>query len=265
MKLLRYSEHSESIDMAETFINLVQSNPINESSDNYDRVTKKIVDDLKLNGSLVLTLGVGLKAMFPVVNELVENMKLKIDLNIETIVLMTIASITIAYLEELKESKEKKKFEKDSKSMLEELKLRGVGNNIVKKLVSCIKSIGNIVHIIFKNRRYSINGFFDMFGYASISVPIINAVLSMINKYDMNLETLPGNFLSLGLGITSLVSKHGLNYIIDKLKDKFKLDKSLISKSINDIDDPILKKYPHPEYIDIDYDNIEDEKLIKEQ
>lgn len=264
MKLLRYSEHSKSLEMVDEFINSINDAPINESDD-YDGVVKKIIDDLKLNGSLVLTLGVGLKAMFPVVNELVTNMRLKIDLNTETVVLMTIAAVTIAYLEEIKESKEKRKYEKDAKSLLEELKLRGVGNNIIKKLVACIKSMGNIVKIIFKNRRHSINGFFDMFGYAAIAVPVINAILFMINKYDMNIETLPGNFLSLGLGITSLVAKHGLNYIIDKLKDKFKLNKSLINKGVNDIDDPMLKKYPHPEYIDVDYDNIEDEKLIKEQ
>jgi hypothetical protein len=55
-----------------------------------------------------------------------------------------------------------------------------------------------------------------------------------------------------------------LNYLIDLLKDKLKINKKDIFKHVNDVDDPILKKYPHPEYIDVDYDNIENDKLIKE-
>lgn len=265
MKLLRYSDHSKTIDMAEEFLNIIGNDTINESEKTeYDTVLKKIVSDLKLNVQMVLTFGVGMQSMFPVVNKLVANMSLNIDLTPETIVLMTIAGMTIAYLEEHKELQERKKLEKDAKSMLEELKLRGVGNGIVKKLVSCIKSMGNIFKILFKNKRHVINGFFDMFGYTSLLIPVLNAISYMIGKYDMNLETLPSNFLSLGLGVTTLAAKHGLNYLIDLLKDKLKINKKDIFKHVNDVDDPILKKYPHPEYIDVDYDNIENDKLIKE-
>jgi hypothetical protein len=262
MKVLRYAEYN-AVDMAQDFLNVIGNNRVDESGNN-DSIVKKIMQDLKLNYSLVLTFGVGLQAMFPIVNKLISNMNLNIDLTPETIVLMTIAGITIAYLEEHKELEERKKLEKDAKSMLEELKLRGVGNGIVKKLVACIKSMGNIFKILFKNRRHIINGFFDMFGYTSIVIPVLNAISYMIGKYDMNLETLPSNFLSLGLGVTTLAAKHGLNYLIDLLKDKLKISKNDIFKHVNDVDDPILKKYPHPEYIDVDYDNIENDKLIKE-
>lgn len=265
MKLLRYSEHSKNIDMAEEFINIIGNTTINESENTeYNTVLKKIISDLKLNSQMVLTFGVGLAAMFPVVNKLVANMSLNIELTPETVVLMTIAGVTIAYLEEHKELAERKKLEKDAKSMLEELKLRGVGNGIIKKLVSCIKSMGNIFKILFKNKRHVINGFFDMFGYTAIVIPVLHAISYMVGKYDMNLETLPSNFLSLGLGVTTLAAKHGLNYIVDLLKDKLKINKNDIFKHINDIDDPILKKYPHPEYIDVEYDD-EENKLIKEQ
>jgi len=249
--------------MSQDFLDIIGNTITNESNE-YKSVLKKIIEDLKLNYSLVLTFGIGLEAMYPVIKSLVENMNLKIDMKIETIVLMTIAAITIAYLEEKKEAKERKKLEHDSKSMLEELKLRGVGNGIIKKIVACIKSIGNLFKILFKNKRHIINGFFDMFGYTSIVIPTINAILYMIGKYNMNLDTLPSNFLSLGLGITTISAKHGLNYIIDKLKDKLNLNKDDIFKNINDIDDPILKRYPHPEYIDTEY-NVDKNNLIKEQ
>jgi hypothetical protein len=268
MKVLRYSDYIISVDMAQDFLDSIGKDLLTESNkQSYKSIIKKTVEDLKLNASLVLTFGTGLSVMIPLVSKLVENMKLKIDLNPETVVLMTITAVTIAYIEENKQMHEKKKMEmeKDAKSMLEESKLRGVGNNIIKKLVKCIKSIGNLFKILFKNSRHVVNGFFDMFGYSSLVVPVINAILYMIGKYDLNLETLPANFLSLGVGVTTIAAKHGLNYLIDLIKDKLKLNKADILKGINDIDDPILKKYPHPEYIDTEYDEEGEEELIKEQ
>jgi cytochrome c biogenesis protein CcdA len=263
MKILKYSEHNKSFEMAEEFLNIIGNGVFNES-DEHNTILKKIIKDLKLNSSIALTFGTGLTAMIPLVNKLVST--LKIDLTTDTVVLITITGLTIAYLEEKKELSVKKRMqiEKDSKSMLEELKLKGVGNGVIKKIVKCIKSIGNIFKILFKNTRHVVNGFFDMFAYSAIAVPVVNAILYMVNKYDMNLETLPSNFLSLGLGVTTIAAKHGLNYLIDLLKDKLKLNKSDILKGINDVDDPILKKYPHPEYIDTEYID-DDSKLIKEQ
>lgn len=88
MKLLRYSDHSKSIDMAEEFLNIIGSNTINESEKTeYETVLKKIISDLKINSQMVLTFGVGLDAMFPVVNRLISNMSLNIELTPETIVL----------------------------------------------------------------------------------------------------------------------------------------------------------------------------------
>ncbi len=244
MKLLRYSDYNKTLEMGEEFLNILGSNTINESGNNdYEIILKKIISDLKLNGQLVLTFGVGIKAMYPIITKLINNMSLNIDLTPETIVLMTIASLTIAYLEEQKESEEKKKIEKDAKSMLEELRLKGVGNGIIKKLTLCIKSIGNIFKVLLKNTRHIINGFFDMFGYTALMIPIINAISYMITKHSMNLETLPSNFLSIGLGVTTIAAKHGLNYLVDILKNKLGLNKEDIFRNINDVDDPILKKY----------------------
>jgi len=265
MKILKYSSYSESIDMAEKFLDAIGEDIINESdtaADNYKQVIDKIVKDLKLNGQLVLTFGAGMTALFPLMAKLVTN--LKIEINIDTIALITLASVTIAYLEEHKESKLRGQLEKDSKSMLEELKMRGVGNGIIKKLVACIKSIGNIFKILFKHKRHVVNGIFDMLAYTSIAIPVLNAILYMVGKYDMNLETLPSNFLSLGIGVTTIVAKHGITYLVNLLQKKLKISKNVLN-DIDDVDDPILKKYDHPEYIDTEYDVENGEKLIKEQ
>lgn len=263
MKLLRYSEHSKNIDIAYEFIENI-TNPINESEKSHKDIMKKICSDLKLNTQMFLTFGVGIEVMLPIVNKLISNSSLNIELTTQTVVLITLASVTIAYLEEKKDIRNRVETEKDAKSMLEELKLKGVGNGIIKKVVKCIKSFGNIFKILFKNKRHVINGFFDMFAYTSILIPALNGISYMIGKYDLNIDTLPSNFLSIGLGITTIAAKHGINYLIDILKSKLNLNKKEIFGRFDSVEDPILKKYIHPEYIDTEYDNTEDNKLIKE-
>jgi hypothetical protein len=265
MQVLGFSQYINSIQLAEDFIQLIGNDIINESDKfDYKKIIKKIIDDLNLNVQMLLTFGVGLESMFPIIRNLVKNMKLNIDLKPETVVLMTIAAVTIAYLEEKKSIKNKKILEKDAKSMLEELKLRGVGNGIVKKLVKCLNSLGNLLKILFRQKRPIINGLFDMLAYTALLVPFLNAVMFMVGKYELNIDTLPSNFLSVGLGVTTIVAKHGINFLIDKLKDKLELNKPEILKNINDVDDPMIKKYPHPEYIDIETDISGKNKLIKE-
>jgi hypothetical protein len=265
MQVLGFSQYVNSIQLAEDFIQFISNDIINESDKfEYKKIIKKIIDDLNLNVQMLLTFGVGLESMFPIIRNLVKNMKLNIDLKPETVVLMTLAAVTIAYLEEKKSIKNKKILEKDAKSMLEELKLRGVGNGIVKKLVKCLISLGNLLKILFRQKRPIINGLFDMLAYTALLVPFLNAVMFMVGKYDLNIDTLPSNFLSLGLGVTTIIAKHGINFLIDKLKDKLDLNKPEILKNINDVDDPIIKKYPHPEYIDIETDVSDKNKLIKE-
>lgn len=244
MEVLKFKDYNSSVLLAEDFIDNIRDlvNESDSNSDSYKKVLNKIVHDLKLKSALVLTLGAGLQAMFPIVNKLVSNMNLKIDITADTVVLMTVAGVTIAYLEEIRNQRDKRQYEADSRSMLEELKLRGIGNGIIKKIVICIKSIGNIFKIIFKNKRAIINGFFDMFGYTALALPTLNAILYMVNKYDMNIDTLPSNFLSIGIGVTTLVAKHGLNYIIDKLKSKLNINKDEIFKTIGDVKEIRYKK-----------------------
>lgn len=258
MKILKYSTFNKSIEMADLFLENIDSEYV--EPEKYDDILKKIIHDLRLNGQLALKFGTGLTAMYPLVSKLVENMSLNIELKTETVVLMTVACITITYLEETKDMKEKAELERDSRSMLEELKLRGVGNGIIKKLVACIKSIENIFKIIYKQRRTIINGVFDMFAYSAIAIPLVNAILFMIDKYHMDANSLPSNFLSLGLGVTTIAAKHGMNYILSKLGRS--VDKEVV---MNDIENsnPILKK-GQTKFVDTEYVNDDGEKLISE-
>lgn len=147
----------------------------------------------------------------------------------------------------------------DAKTLLEELKLRGIGNGIVKKLVNCFKSIGNVLKVIFRNTPYIVTGFLDMFGYTSLLLPTMNAISTLIGKYDFNLDNLPINLLTVGVGVTSLLAKNSLNYLITRLKDKFNL------KVNPDLDKPTVVRPYSGEIKDGEERDLGKNQLIKEQ
>jgi hypothetical protein len=128
----------------------------------------------------------------------------------------------------------------DARTILEELKLRGIGNGIVKKLVSALHAIKNLFKTIFKNTPYVISSFMEMFAYASILIPTMNAISAMVGKYHFTMENLASNFLSLGIGVTTFLARSGYNYLMTRLKNKLGIvDKGDISKptaTLPDID-----------------------------
>jgi len=243
MVILKYNQYG----MTDRFIELFENSMINESipDDNYKEVLRELSKDLKFNFGLIFTFGAGIKAMYPIVDNLVRNESLKIDFTSENILLLTLAGLAITYLEESNNKvgdekvpcscESKSKFCKqcdgsgyitskvkraDARTILEELKLRGIGNGIVRKIVDCFKSIGNIVKVLFKNSPYMVNGIIDMFGYTAMLIPTMNAISSLIGEYNLNMETLPGNFLSLGIGMGTFLAKRGFNYLVRNLKSK---------------------------------------------
>ena len=183
-----------------------------------------------------------------------------IDITPDKVVLATIASVSIIYLEEKKLGKKEDLVRKDCKSMLEELKMMGIGNGLIKKLVEGLKSIKNIFSLIGKHIGSVIVGFIDMFAYTAILIPIMNGILSVVDKYNLNLDTLPQNFLGLGIGIGTIIAKHGISEIINRLKDKFPINKK---KVIDEIETPVVQKIGDMTFGDSEGD--QDGELIKEQ
>ncbi len=259
MKILTYKQYEMAEDLS-VFI----SNPlVKESGDvksQIDSILKKLSKDLKFNYGLVLTFGVGVRLMYPIVEGLVKNGSLNIEMNIENIILLSIASLTITYLEESKNNsgdsnlpcgcKDRDSCEKcegtgmvksianknDARTILEELKLRGIGNGIVKKMVECFKFFGNIFKDLFKNTKYVVGGLIDMLAYTSILIPIMNGISLIVGKYNLTMDSVIGNTYALTLGVSMFLSKHGFDWLYNKIKGKISkpvdgLDKS---KLIND-------------------------------
>lgn len=272
MHLIRFNHYSKAVDLSHQFLSNTKLEPIMESdSDNTKSVISEIIDKYKLNLTIVLSFGTGMELIIPIIKKLCENGEFNIDLNIETVTLMAITAITIVYLEEAKEEKlrreaEKhkivldeeqiesenrliKSLEKDSKSLLEELKLRGVGNGIVKKIIICVKSIGKLAKLLFRHSKSVIESFFDMFGYAAICIPVLTSIKLLITNYNWTLDNFYNNLESILIGLGSLSAKHLANWFLGLTKDK-KVPAEIRNSG---------------KIVDVKYKGEHGEKLIKEQ
>jgi len=280
MKVLTYNQYRIAEDLCE-FI----ANPIINESDNKDSqingVLKKLSQDLKFNYGLVFTFGVGVRVMYPIVEGLITNGTLNVEPTMENIILVSIAALTITYLEESKnkagdsevpcDCKDKLKncdicggtgmvksivTKQDARTILEELKLRGIGNGIIKKMVECFKFLGSIFKSLFRNTPYVVNGLIDMLAYTSILIPAMNGISAIVGKYDLTIDTLIGNAAAISLGIMTFLTKYGFDWLVKKFKNKFGFD-------TKNLDVPTVVK-PF-DIIDTEDDNLGDNKLIKEQ
>lgn len=248
MHICRFNELSVSLDLSNDFLTSINNSTMNESDKKSDEgLFNKIVRDLKLNTGIVLSFGTAMECMIPIVKKLCENGEFKIELTIENLALMTLTAVTVAYLEEAKDEN-KEQLTKDAKSLLEELKLRGIGNNLIKKLVKCFMSIGYISKLLLKHKKNIIASFFEMLGYAAICVPILNGIKAIVGNYDMTLDNFSNNMASLLLGLSSLSSKNIFKLLTKATKD----DKDKNNNVAGDI-------------IDSNYDPEKGAKLIKEQ
>lgn len=262
MKIQRYNDYNLQYDMAQDFLKSFDEVVVESSGGNsYEKVAKKVISDLKLNLSLVATFGAGIGALYPVVESVMTNMSYdSFNLTPESVVLLTLAAVTITYLEEkkFKSAEEEAILTKDSKSMLEELKMRGFGNGIVKKLMKSLESIKNIFYIIGKHLGAVVGSIVDMFAYTSLLIPIMNGVMSVIHKYDLNLETLPQNFLGLAMGVGTIIAKHGIVEIINRIKNRFPINPKEV---LDDIETPAIQRFASFG----DSEEEQDGDLIKEQ
>ena len=225
-KVLKWQDYSKSIDLAQDFLENIKSSLFEAKSQKDEneiiKYLEKVKQDLSLYFAFASTVGTGVGFALPIVKNLIENANLQIESSSENLILLTITCFTITYLEIKKGQLDPLQVDllrKDSKSLLTELKLRGIGGGIVKKIIH-FKAFGLVVQ-----------GFLDIFAYTAILVPFMNGVKYIVGKYDLTLDNFVGNFTSLGVGVTSLAAKHGIDYIKSKLKKN-------LGKDFDDLDTP---------------------------
>ena len=229
----------------------------------YKSIENKVISDLKLDAKLVLTFGSGIGALYPVVSQMMQNMSISVDVSKQTVVLLTIAAITIIYLEErkFKTPEEEDVLTKDSKSMLEELRMQGIGDGIVKKVIKALNGIKNIFSVIGKHLGAAVGGIIDMFAYTAILIPVMNAILSVIGIHEMSVDDVISNFFSLSIGVATRIAKHGLVEILDKLRNF--VSPSSKREILDDLETPVIQKFG--DFTHGDAESEQEGDLIKEQ
>ena len=223
-QIFRYKEHTQWYELAEEFLETIMNPQLNESSESEEgilTILKNLQRDLKFNTKLIFTFGTGIASMYPIVLNLISNQNFKIELTQENVALLTLTSVVILALEIEKDSDISKE---DVKSLLTELKLRGIGNGIVKKMVSAFKSIGNLLSILFRNTSRTVRSLIDMFAYTSILIPTMNAINSIVADYNWTMDTIIGNLSSLGVGLLTFLAKNGWDYLSKKLKRRTEIN-----------------------------------------
>lgn len=241
MEIYRTEQFFKNEDILNDFLNNILYTDINESSKQDKKskfeVWKKIKADLNLNISIIGVFGMGITLFFPIVESLMKGMP--IEITQETVVMATIASFTIILLES-KKGKELEQLKRDSKSLLTELKLRGVGNGIIKKIIQFINLIKDLFATIYKYSGKVIYDITDMFIYTSLFLPLLNALAFVLGKYEMTLDTAIENFKGIMYGIGTISVKHILVDIINKIKNKVKINKKEI---LTDLDPDNIAKF----------------------
>lgn len=230
--ILRFNDWSKNANLAESFINGLDD-LLHESNENkdYRNALNRIKETLNINLGFVATFGASINALFPVIEQLMK--RESVEITTETIVLLTITSIAVIILEEKKlKNDEKEKLTKDSKSLLEELRLNGIGQGIVKKVIKAINSVKNVFNIIGKHIDKVAMNVVDMFAYTALFIPIMNGISYIVGKYDMNLDLLIDNLVGLGVGLGTIVAKYGIPYILKKLKNKFNINKQKVLSEV---------------------------------
>lgn len=246
MFIKNFEQYNRDLSMLEDFLNnsKLAINETDESS--IKTIVKSILNDLGINLKFVSTFGFAISGLYPIVESLMKNMNLSsVDLTPNNIVMITLTALSVIFLEERESrlsDKQKLELEKETKSLLTELKLNGIGNGIVKKLVKSLKSIKNIANIILKHSGKAIESIVDMFAYTSLLVPILNSINFIVDKYDLTMDTLIYNLSGIAMGVVTIIVKHGVKEILKRLG----ISKVKKEEIIDDIED---------DFDDIDYPN----------
>lgn len=211
-RVLRFGEHAMGQDLARELVEGAKGPHVLESDGDRGFV-EKLFSDLRLNAGVILSFGTGLEIMLPVMRRLVQNGELRVDASVENVALLTLTAITIAYLQEEREERARRALERDSKSLLEELKLRGIGNGIVRKAVGCVRALGALAKILLRHRGHVLASLLEMLGYSALCLPVIGSVKALIGAHGLTLDNFANNMASVAVGLGALSLKNGLEYL----------------------------------------------------
>lgn len=219
MRVLKYNDYNQ----VESLINYFVSNLNVSDSFEYKEnvIIKDIINKLNINLGIYDELNYLIEPSTNIIKSLVANTSLNIELNDNSLNMLSLTVLMVYYLESFKSKfiNNIKPYENsdilrdDIKNLLEELKLSGIGNGVVKKLVECFKTISIIVKELFINKDKNVNCIFCIKDNKILNV--LNTISTMIIEYNFNID----NFNNLYNDLKTL----GFPYLISKLNNKLEL------------------------------------------
>lgn len=227
----------------------------NGLDEEYQVIKKELIKDLKIDLKLLNNFENSIDILIPFVKNILKNTK-NIEVNKQNTVLTSISISFIIYLEKEKNNDEEK-LTKVSKSLLEELRLRGIGNGIIKDIIKSLDIIKNLIAFFYKYFKKDIITFTQLFSLKNIDCAFHN-ISSIVSEYDMSIENINQNFNNIITGNSSVILKKDIIKLLDCFEE---LNKSKIINSINFKDDDIISY----KAFDVDNDNLKKIPIILEQ
>jgi len=193
-KIYNYEDYNIYDNITEDFLKHLNSLKIINLNNSYIDSQNEIINRIKIDTFILDIIGSDITFFYNIVERLIKNTN-KIELTNDNVVLSTLCSLSIIFIEENKNNENNNLLVKNSKSILEELKMGGVGDGIVKSIINLFYNIKNLISLIYK--KIKIVNFFEIFKYIKNLKVFFSSIIYLIEDYNLDIETSIKNFVGL--------------------------------------------------------------------
>lgn len=239
LKFEDYTINSSILSLIKEFENI----DINESSNNNH--LNDIVNTLNLNKNIIdIYNSVNFDVLFNIVKELISNDNLNIELNDKNITQSTLSLILISLKNDIEKTNNLKYYKSvddlknDIRDILEELKLEGIGNGIIKKISTILDQIYDFFKLISKDIQINnIKTLFDIISNDKLSNTILFPIYNYIKKNNVSMSSLEKTISYMNSNTSVFSTEPIINAISKSFNTDIEIDihDSDISNKNNDI------------------------------
>ncbi len=187
-----------------------------------------IVSTLNLNENISdIYNSVNFNILFDIVKELLSNDNLNIEINDKNITQSTLSLILISLKNDIEKTNNLRYYnsiddlKNDIKDILEELKLEGIGNGIIKRISIIFDQIHNFVKLISKDLQIkNIETLFNIISNDRLSNTILTPIYNYIRKNNISINSLEKTILYMN----SNTSVFSTEPIINAISKSFNVD-----------------------------------------
>ena len=239
LKFEDYTINSSILSLIKEFENI----DINESSNNNH--LNDIVNTLNLNKNIIdIYNSVNFDVLFNIVKELISNDSLNVELNDKNITQSTLSLILISLKNDIEKTNNLKYYKSvddlknDIRDILEELKLEGIGNGIIKKISTILDQIYDFFKLISKDIQINnIKTLFDIISNDKLSNTILFPIYNYIKKNNVSMSSLEKTISYMNSNTSVFSTEPIINAISKSFNTDIEIDihDSDISNKNNDI------------------------------